>query len=66
MFLGPLAHEAVRFTTDHAVALAYFRLETRAVEYCNTAAMILNQPGVLQTTIYTMNFQIYTRRKLQR
>ena len=47
--LGTMAHETVRFPTNHAIAFAYSRFETSTVENGNTAAMITNQPRVLQT-----------------
>ena len=47
--LGPVAHEAVRFTANHAIAFAYSRFETSAIEDGDTAAMVTNQTGVLQT-----------------
>src|SRR5438128_2171614 len=49
MLLGTVAHEAVRFAADYTVALAYSRFETSAIEDGDTASMITNQPGVLQT-----------------
>ncbi len=48
-WLGTVAHEAVRFAANYTVAPAYSRFETSAIEDGDTASLITNQPGILQT-----------------